>query len=1028
MQAVIETFAHDTLIPLASPSELNETTLSSSISSLKASASVKSSDSSLRTRRLAEIAEESGETPDQESTTDQNTIKGRSEDTAEASPSDTKKAILEEIEGFDNTSATRHTTEPSAQYRRPRKSSASSRNLDKALPPPPIDEIKNLSPYQREVEDISRNPSPSVKRQSSQSARPSAQDLYEDYIYAPKIKLGPRPSLDNTQSRSSGSLGGPRPVSTLPTGIHLPSASGRAQSQRAFSKPKFLDNSTMARHPPPTNRKSMTETERPTSKAGSIASVSTFAYVSEPKASTTTPEKQRLMKALQMRKKQMQKHSSEDVLPLPPSKAFENSNKVEAVEHGIEFRELNAVCRPENEPDVLLPSLAELDHGIVGNMDASPPFLTEPSSDASTKASPFKEADETSSRSLVSRRTNIKHASPDEKVETAIENGQDEARGAKGTFTEPRWFIGEMTSLKHPEQTNLNNSPNEERLSSNMAASKKTANAIVPFPDEVSLPDADEEENTFFKSSPSTVVHEPAHENIRHSHEVLDILPGTIAPDKSESERDESRTRPSTSDSLDFSNMQRKTKRRGLVEPLRIVSSAEHSDENFLLDDSFMDELQSATLEEAKPISVSRSPVTPVFPMSPKSTSTTRSHDTLKLNFKASNPLDDGPPRKRHLLTPDLLSPRSDSRAERSSSNLLSPTRAVSNPLANELMHLQRQLLPTSPVSPARRSISLSPIPRETSDQTASMLPKKGGVSSLISQRIKALEKSSNSGSQSPASSPVVTPAIVMKHKGSFSTLPNNQTSSDTPLDGNKWRGRKDLPYPTPSPSPHGYVVSRKFGDAVTASVTAAPRIKSRPESVSVTATIVRDAHDPKPKAPLNPSEPTQTTLHHSPLLVQQYALSASANSDVSKKPSIPKSSSEKSDSSGGLATKMEKSKSARRGSIASKQSDSSHQGSIDGPRPLSQASSDGQICTDVIKEGKKESRKTRLFKRMSAISSSSRRSLAQALGPSVKEEPIVERQELETQPSSVLMDFGDLNVQFPDTLVCETPFFFVKN
>ncbi|MCJ1474885.1 hypothetical protein MMC13_003545 [Lambiella insularis] len=94
VQAIIERFAHDTLISLASATELNETTLSSLLSSLKPSASVKSSDSSLRTRRLAEIAEETGEGPNQEPATDQSTVKEKNEENAEAQLLDSIKAPI----------------------------------------------------------------------------------------------------------------------------------------------------------------------------------------------------------------------------------------------------------------------------------------------------------------------------------------------------------------------------------------------------------------------------------------------------------------------------------------------------------------------------------------------------------------------------------------------------------------------------------------------------------------------------------------------------------------------------------------------------------------------------------------------------------------------------------------------------------------------------------------------------------------------------------------------------------------------
>lgn len=54
----------------------------------------------------------------------------------------------------------------------------------------------------------------------------------------------------------------------------------------------------------------------------------------------------------------------------------------------------------------------------------------------------------------------------------------------------------------------------------------------------------------------------------------------------------------------------------------------------------------------------------------------------------------------------------------------------------------------------------------------------------------------------------------------------------------------------------------------------------------------------------------------------------------------------------------------------------------------------------------------------MSAISFS-RRSIGQALNPSLNDQPIIEHQELEVDKGWSSVIIGELNVQFPDTLVC---------
>ena len=987
---------------------------------MKISSSVKSSDSSLRTRRLAEIAEETGEAPDRDSNTDQSTVKAKSQDAAEALPSHNNEAAFKVPDYPGIRSDSKQTSDLSLELQTTFKSSIPSRNLEKSLPAPPINAGDKVSSIHQPVDDNTWDGRPSFdRRQSSQSARPSTQDLYEDYLYAPKIKLAPRPSLDSSRARSSGSVtrsNGPRPVSTLPAGIHLSSRqpiSSRTQSQRAFTKPRFLDSAAMPHPSLVMPVRPATAIERPTSKAGSIASVSTFAYVSEPKTTTTTPEKQRLMKALQMRKRQMEKKLAEKVLPEPPFETAVDNITPKLGEHEANIRELDAVPRTEEEINVAHVGVGDPRDAIDVNSNTSLISIPESSLGSSTKASSLAEAEE----SNVSK---AKLPSSDIEKEPAgiskeVERDEKDNENTKGVVSTTSERMNESISQEMGADHDLIKTNGESSFCEKhsvpvqVAASDLSSTTDSLLPNEVPLPLANEDEELFLRPSPASTIHAPTETETYQPPESSVLSAPITSEDQSRTahaERDQTNTRPSTADSADFSNMQQRAKRRGLVDPLRIISSAEQFDENFLSDDSFMEELQSATVQQAKPISVSRSPVTPVIPMSPKSGGTSRSYDSLNLIRATSNPLETGSPQKRNNHTQDPWSPKTDQ-----SSGFLSPTRTVSNPLDNELAHIQRQLSPTSR-SPKRRSISLSPTPRDSSDHTATILPKKSGVSSLISQRIKALEKSSSSGSQGAPSSPVVTPDLVSKHKGSFSTPDAASNSSDVTVDKNRWRARKNLPYPTPSPSPHTAPVSRKIGPKTADPISEAAQMENQAESISVTAKIVRDAQNRKLEIPLDPSEPVQTNLYHSPLVVQQYAVPPSK---TIKKSARPKHGSEHSDSSAGPAGKRENLSSTRRDSTNSKQSNSSRKESVDLPRSQSQTSVE---TVDGIKEEKKESRKTRLFKRMSAISSSSRRSIAQALGPSMKEEPIVERQEPETICLPTNVDFGDLNVQFPDTLV----------
>ena len=704
----------------------------------------------------------------------------------------------------------------------------------------------------------------------------------------------------------------------------------------------------------------------------------------------------------------MEQKVTEKVLPEPPTKISANNHSIELAEHEESLGQLATIPRTEEEIHVFHVGVGDLRDVINIDSGASPISVPESSLGSSTKASSIADADDQNTSKMLlsgSDTANRLVEKSDERAEKGDENTKDIVIEAKHTTDDTKQGTGADHEVAKPMDDS--SSSGEHLAPAQVVASVASTPAESPLPSEVPLPLANEDEENFLQPSPASTIHAPIKTETPLQHDGFEFSALTTSEEqslKAEAEHDETKTRPSTADSVDFSNMQRRAKRRGLIDPLKIISSAEQSDENFLSDDSFMDELQRATVQQAKPISVSRSPVTPVFPMSPKSAGTSRFFDPLNLARTTSNPIDSGSPQKKTPLNSGI-----DLSKAKQSSEFLNPTRSVSNPLDSELIHIQRQLSPTSSKSSKRRSISLSPTLRDPSEHTAAILPKKSGVSSLISQRIKALEKSSTSGSQGP-SSPVVTPDLVTKHKGSFSTPGTALSPSDVIVDGSKWRARKNVPYPTPSPSPHTNPVSRKFGLKQSAFETT--QTKNQPESVSVTATIVRDAQNQKPEIPLDPSEPVTTNFHHSPLVVQEHA---SRPTKAAQKSTKSKPGSDQSDLSIGSAGKRENLGSTRRDSTTSRKSNSSRKDSVDLPRSQSQTSVE---TGDETKEEKKESRKARLFKRMSAISSSSRRSIAQALGPSMKEEPIVERQEPEATPLLVSVDFGDLNIQFPDTLV----------
>jgi hypothetical protein len=173
----------------------------------------------------------------------------------------------------------------------------------------------------------SRSPVVNERRKSSQSTRP---DLYSYSSYGsngkPKVKLGPRPSLDVGRPHTSSASSFYRPVSTLPAGLKLfskGSKKGKDRPQSTFQ----TEPPSMTLSPPPvphslgtsqTPARPHTSGGRPSTSSNTSSKPLMSPTISAPKTPLITPEKARLMRALELRKKQMSAtHSREPNLPLP---------------------------------------------------------------------------------------------------------------------------------------------------------------------------------------------------------------------------------------------------------------------------------------------------------------------------------------------------------------------------------------------------------------------------------------------------------------------------------------------------------------------------------------------------------------------------------------------------------------------------------------------------------------------------------------------------------------------------------------
>ena len=439
----------------------------------------------------------------------------------------------------------------------------------------------------------------------------------------------------------------------------------------------------------------------------------------------------------------------------------------------------------------------------------------------------------------------------------------------------------------------------------------------------------------------------------------------------------ESATPNAAKDVHEKSSTDTQAKRRGLVEPLKRVSTPEASEEQFLSDESFMEELKSAKVQEAKPVSVSRSPIRPDY---------LRSDTDPKFGEKGG-------------------------------------LRMVSNPLGISTSDGFGSSASRPATAVSLRSFSGTILPRpdvKTSSPSPTAQPKKFGVSSGISQRIKALETKS-----SRPTSPIL-PAPSSPSPG-FLNLRKSSFSSERSYDFR--RSRNSTAYPSPQATP-------EMGSSEPLN----QPYQQRGDTVSVTATIVRDPKDRSPRAPRKNANLPALNLHESPLTVshqvaepakqqqQQQAMPPPQYSPL--KPPRPRYSrySTKSASSSSTDPKTDANATShsRRGSVTSMRSAmSSRDGSeSDLHRAMGEKSPNTHAPLDNIREEKRTSRSSRLLKRMSSVTSLSRRSIAQAISPSPKTASIMEHEEgslfdeKEEKPFASTIDLGDVNIQFPDTLL----------
>ena len=1056
-QSIIDKFVpHDAVFSFTTPAELRETTLSSALSLHTAPASIRSSGSSVQQRHsLAEIVEDAGE--------------GHISPHKDVDPGQTlgHPAVIrvqkEPISSI-NTQAS-----DGARYKvQDSLLPFSPRDLDKSLPATPkgsIDE-KDRSRLSFSLSENEQKPALD-SRQSSQSTRPSTIEVHSAYDFKPKVRLGPRPSAEpRGLSRSSGpslNINGTRPVSTLPLGVRVPTRSRSPENRHVHQVAERWR--TLALSSPPTP--SFRLPERPASVRSGL---STDRQVAGGKSTVMTPEKRRLMKALQIRQKQiaarnhlgqsnpkladMNSTSEQIANIIPDGKEIGSDN---SSLHRDPCKQSKAVN--SSTPDPRAPSRVPLKDSPISNPGTSEGRSTQASSitdDGDTLEECLKKSivhpeSMIHGQPALSVECSDQHAFPTslqaldgENIQSAaiphsrlalepfetdpqllgdqkspsLYVGSQEPHDPSMTYMEPahlgagaqsqstvrghhdelpclesdverRFFTGsgrprstftgiEGQELSPGDSVSQQPSPRQSWAPAVSGIDDEAQHDNGPQmqtddeihlesdlqPSDIPLPPATNDEESMLNRDQSPSEEEGTIRPIPRLEPTLETIAGDTLQDLHANGDHLVSTRPSTADTLDFRRLERQTRRRGLIDPIRIVSSAENSDDAFLSDESFMEELQSATLQEARPVLV-QTPSTPIF---------------------------------------------SKTLFDRRPSDSMSSQRHVSSPVSATGGPDQRQLSSGSIAFASPRSFSASVTCDIEQQQVSPLMVKKIGMSSGISRRIKALEllsaREPTPMVQSPPSiSPPGTSSGFIRYRQPSLRIPPPMSSAGDIEGERSPKATRPEKISPPYDSNH----ARGKGGSIDIEYTSRPG-RSRPESISVTARIIRDVDVPKPQPPF---EMRAVELHRSPLIVEHQPAETAPPQQLNKPPishfsvppSIVMSSPTKRDRPPPLS---------RRDSSASKRSLPSRNGSDANMVPsVSDTSS-----VDLSKDGRKESKKNRLFKRMSSITSSHRRKGSHARSNSWKEERIIERQESIPEGPPAIVDIGDVNIQFPDTLV----------
>jgi len=955
-------------------------------------------------------------------------------------------------------------------------------------PPPPRSPTKSIDEAQ--------------PRKSSQSTRP---DLYSYSSYGsngkPKVKLGPRPSLDVSGGRphTSGAASHYRPISTLPVGLKLSKGSRKGPGRPASTY--NTEAPSMMISPPPLPEGPISNPSRPHTSGGrpppspnpSLKAMTPSPIT--PKIPAITPEKARLMKALELRKKQMSAPPPTEPLSPISSEGLTSpivaSNRVSGAPKEVHdtLAMLNDMAKGDDSGIAFdASSTLKTDESDATRSDSYPVSPVGPSEQAeSTRASSISDdTDETVQEGNIAKPSTAEEQTLESKTpeSVAVEKQEDvgvvpqdeeiQITDAGLEQLQPRTYdptieiavlrmtpeiaveSEETTPIAKMEEPILDDVP-QDPISTDAATIEfavdeaKTEALPESIVDAASPTKSDVDESKIPRSKFSS-------QNLRTGDNVPEIPTEPLPPTNLETSMDTpqkspvgstfSDTKRSITDDQENNGPKKRKKRKALMEPIRTDldltdRSGHNSEANFSSDDDLMDELHSAVVQEAKPISVSKSPITPVFPTTS--------------------------PRKRESWRNRV-------------------SRVVSNPTGKpESLAIPAKMESSRSVSAGAKFLN------KINQQQAKPMATKVNVGSGISQRIKALEKlSSNPGAPalpSPGPSPGNAPSFFSVRKGSVrGTSPSiaeraNSLNRSTPSPAASRDVSRESSPETWKIRDRSSSIKGRVGAFESSPIPMNQPTRSRPESISVTARIIRDPaqpFQPKPEVGKDPSEYAPLDLKQSPLVIdhqkavteppkeretiqerrmsKERRLSSSSNTTNTtaknrrssitivkdlinegrqsfaerrrsiefvsslSSPSIRSSSRPPSLKSPSKPPSAHASPMHKRSTSTTSRLSTNSRNPTDGRSPPPTAGSSSSASEE--KEKKSSNRASRMLRRMSSSLSRNHKSHSHAVSPTVREESEAvmngsgNDSNSFSNPPTPNINIGDVNVQFPDTLL----------